>query len=104
MLRPKPQTLSVSHVCPPQWAPTTSARTISAETHHQNIDFNIYEGMNVTGLAAATIAQGKVVYQNGELKSERGAGRHINRPCWPTYAEATRRVRKLAEPTAVIRG
>jgi len=85
------------------WDPEAS-RTISAETHHQNIDFNIYEGMTVTGLAAATIAQGKVVYQNGELKSERGAGRHIERPCWPTYAEATRRVRQLAEPTPVIRG
>jgi dihydropyrimidinase len=55
------------------WDPAAS-KTISAKTHHQNIDFNIFEGMEVTGCASHTISRGKVVYANGELNVERGAG------------------------------
>ena len=46
------------------WDPERS-RTISAETHNQNIDFSIYEGMTVTGVPAVTISQGNVVYEDG---------------------------------------
>ena len=84
------------------WDPDAT-RTISAKTHHQNIDFNIYEGMEVSGVAAATISQGKVVWQDGEMKSVMGAGKHIDRPCFPSYYDAIRRARELEEPTPVIR-
>jgi dihydropyrimidinase len=39
------------------WDPEKT-RTISAKTHHQNIDFNIYEGMTITGNAAVTLSRG----------------------------------------------
>jgi dihydropyrimidinase len=84
------------------WDPD-GTRTISVETHHQNIDFNIYEGMEVQGLAAATISRGKVVWQNGELRSVRGAGRHIDRPCWAPFFDAAKRKRDHAAPTGVER-
>lgn len=84
------------------WDPDAT-RTISAKTHHQNIDFNIYEGMEVSGVAAATVSQGRVVWQDGEMKSVKGAGRHIDRPCFPSYYDAIRRARELEEPTPVIR-
>ena len=84
------------------WDPEAS-RTISAETHNQNIDFSIYEGMTVTGIPAVTISQGKVVYENGELKTVRGAGRYIHRPCYPTYWENQKLRNDLAEPTKVER-
>eukprot|EP00735_Rhodelphis_limneticus_P008398 TRINITY_DN2135_c0_g1::TRINITY_DN2135_c0_g1_i1::g.12787::m.12787 TRINITY_DN2135_c0_g1::TRINITY_DN2135_c0_g1_i1::g.12787 ORF type:complete len:552 (-),score=170.83,sp/Q55DL0/DPYS_DICDI/60.91/0.0,Amidohydro_1/PF01979.15/3.1e-20,Amidohydro_4/PF13147.1/6.1e-17,Amidohydro_5/PF13594.1/1.3e-11,Amidohydro_3/PF07969.6/2.6,Amidohydro_3/PF07969.6/44,Amidohydro_3/PF07969.6/0.00048 TRINITY_DN2135_c0_g1_i1:565-2220(-) len=61
-------------------------RTISAKTHHHNVDFNIFEGMEVTGVADATISQGRVVYANGQLNVKRGSGRYIPRPCnGPAY-------------------
>jgi dihydropyrimidinase len=66
------------------WDPEGS-RTISAKTHHQNIDFSIYEGMTVTGIPVVTMSQGNVVWEDGELKTVRGAGRYINRPCYPVY-------------------
>jgi dihydropyrimidinase len=84
------------------WDPERS-RTISAKTHNQNIDFNIYEGMTVTGVPAITIAQGKVVYEDGELKTVRGAGRYINRPCFPGYWHNQTLRNQLAEPTKVDR-
>ena len=53
------------------WDPNKT-RTISAKTHHQNIDFNIYEGMEITGNAAVTLSRGRVVWEDGQLKTERG--------------------------------
>jgi len=85
------------------WDPERS-RTISAETHNQNIDFSIYEGMTVTGVPAVTISQGNVVYEDGELKTVRGAGRYIKRPCFPSYWHNQKLRNDLAEPTPVDRG
>jgi dihydropyrimidinase len=58
---------------------TAASRVISAKTHHQNVDFNVFEGMEVTGLARTTIANGKVVWHEGTLRAERGAGRYLER-------------------------
>jgi dihydropyrimidinase len=57
----------------------TGTRTLSAKTHHQAVDRNIYEGMQVKGRIAATVAAGRVRYQDGDLRAERGAGRYIKR-------------------------
>lgn len=84
------------------WDPEAS-RTISAETHHQNIDFNIYEGMEVTGVAATTVSRGKVVWADGELRAVEGAGRHVKRPPFASFYDAITRVREQAEPTPVKR-
>jgi dihydropyrimidinase len=78
-------------------------RTISKDTHHQNIDFNIYEGMEVTGNAAVTLSRGMVVWENGEVKTERGRGRYIDRPCFAPYWSAQNLRNTLAEPSAVER-
>jgi dihydropyrimidinase len=63
------------------WDPNAS-RVISAKTHHQNVDFNVFEGMEVTGLARSTIANGKLVWHEGTLRAVRGAGRYVERPCF----------------------
>ncbi len=84
------------------WDPTAS-KTISAKTDHQNIDFNIFEGMTVTGGASHTISQGKVVYANGELDVERGAGRYVDRPPFAPYYDALQIQARRAKPTAVRR-
>jgi dihydropyrimidinase len=54
-------------------------RTISARTHHQAVDRNLYEGMEMKGRVVATIASGRVQYQDGDLRAERGAGRYLKR-------------------------
>jgi dihydropyrimidinase len=59
-----------------------ATRRISAATHHQNVDFNVYEGMTVHGIARHTIANGILVFTEGELRATRGAGRYIDRPCF----------------------
>ena len=60
------------------WDPQKE-KTISAKTHHMNVDFNIFEGITVKGCAVYTISNGKIIYNNGTLQTEKGAGRYIKR-------------------------
>lgn len=69
------------------WDPNKS-RTISAATHFQKVDFNIFEGMEVQGVNVATVSNGKLVYLDGDLRAERGAGRYVKRPCHAGYTQA----------------
>jgi dihydropyrimidinase len=69
------------------WDPGAT-KTISAKTHHQNIDFNIFEGMAVTGLASHTISQGAIVYAKGTLRAERNRGRYVKRPAFHAMFDA----------------
>lgn len=84
------------------WDPKAS-RTISAKTHHQNIDFNIFEGMTITGANTMTMSQGKIVYQNGEVRTERGAGRYIDRPAFASYYDALKIKHEREQPVPVER-
>ncbi len=84
------------------WDPE-GTKTISASTHHQKVDFNIFEGMKVKGIPSHTVSAGKVVYRNGELAVERGAGRYIDRPPFAPYYQAVEKVRQQRMPTAVPR-
>ncbi len=85
------------------WDPDKS-RTISAATHHQKIDFNVFEGMELQGGPALTLSRGRVVWENDELKTERGAGQYVDRPCNAPYWDAQRRRNSRAEPSRVVRG
>ena len=84
------------------WDPE-GTRLISAETHHQNIDFNIYEGMEVIGVPAVTLSRGRILWKDGELRTEKGTGKYIDRPPFPAYFDAVNKVRELSEPTPVKR-
>jgi len=84
------------------WDPNLT-RTISAKTHHQNIDFNIYEGMEITGNAAITLSRGRVVWRDGQLHTVRGAGRYVNRPCNAFFWEAQNKRNALDLPSPVVR-
>ena len=69
------------------WDPSAS-RTISAKTHHQNIDFNIFEGRTVTGVATHTLTRGFLAWKQGDLRAQRGHGRYQPRPLKAPYHAA----------------
>lgn len=52
---------------------------ISAKTHHQRVDRNIFEGFELEGKVATTVVNGRVQWQDGDLRVERGAGRYLKR-------------------------
>jgi dihydropyrimidinase len=84
------------------WDPEAT-KTISAKTHHQKVDYNIFEGMEVKGGASHTISRGKIVWADGKLNVERGAGRYVDRPPFAPFYDALRIQAQCAEPTAVKR-
>jgi dihydropyrimidinase len=85
------------------WDPSAT-RTISAASHHQQIDFNIFEGMTVTGLPVVTLSRGEITWESGQLKAPRGRGRYVPRPCFPPYWHAQMLRNAHATPTPVARG
>ena len=54
-------------------------RTVSKDTHHHAVDFNVFEGMTFYGIAEKTISGGKVVWEDNVLKTENGWGRIVDR-------------------------
>lgn len=84
------------------WDPEAT-KTISAKTHHQNIDFNIFEGMKVKGCASHTISAAKVVYANGELNVERGAGKYVERPAYASFYQGLDIQAEINKPKSVNR-
>jgi len=80
-----------------------ASRTISVKTHHQAVDFNIYEGMQVRGLARHTISQGRLVWTEGDLRTVRGAGRYIERPCFAAPLRAMAVHNRCNAPARVAR-
>ena len=60
------------------WDPG-SEKIISAKTHHQNCDLNIFEGIKTKGNASCVIAGGKIVIENGKLTEPETRGKFIKR-------------------------
>jgi dihydropyrimidinase len=54
-------------------------RTISAETHHMDVDYSCYEGREVQGGSDVVLSRGRVVVEDGEWKGEKGWGRFLRR-------------------------
>ena len=53
--------------------------TISAATHHSNINYNLYEGTEVQGAPEVVLVRGQVIVENAELVAQPGAGQFLKR-------------------------
>jgi len=60
------------------WDPAKE-HTISAKTHHMNVDYNLFEGLKVKGVPSIVFSAGRLLVEDGEFKGETGAGRFIKR-------------------------
>jgi dihydropyrimidinase len=54
-------------------------QTISAATHHMNVDYSAYEGRKVRGVVETVLSRGRVVVEGGEFKGKAGAGQFLRR-------------------------
>jgi dihydropyrimidinase len=84
------------------WDPK-GTKVISAETHMSNIETNIFEGMEITGVPVMTICNGNIAWQNGELLAKAGDGKYVMRPTYAPFYQSLQRRKALAEPKAVDR-
>ncbi len=53
--------------------------TLSASTHHMRVDYNPYEGRQVTGAADMVLSRGTVIVENGKFVGKAGWGRFVRR-------------------------
>ncbi|MBV9364261.1 MAG: dihydropyrimidinase [Solirubrobacterales bacterium] len=67
--------------------------TLSAATHHSNVDYNLYEGTEVIGAPEVVLVRGQVVVDHDELVAAPGAGQFLRRARFgeqlPTRQQAT---------------
>ena len=84
------------------WDPYAT-KTITTANSISKVGYNVFEGRSVTGLAKVTLSQGKIVWSDGELRTERGAGRYVKRPAFAPVFEALKRQAKLHVPQPVAR-
>ena len=56
-----------------------ATQTISVTTHHMKVDYNPYEGREVTGVTETVLSRGKVIIENGTFTGRAGAGAFVKR-------------------------
>jgi dihydropyrimidinase len=57
----------------------SATRTISAKTHHMDVDYSCYEGRPVQGRSDIVLSRGSVIVRNGEFTGRKGHGRFVKR-------------------------
>lgn len=53
--------------------------TVSAQTHHMNVDYSAYEGWKLTGKCKTVLLRGKVAIDNNKCLVDKGYGKYIKR-------------------------
>jgi dihydropyrimidinase len=53
--------------------------TLSAKTLHMNVDYNPYEGRQVTGATDTVLTRGRVIIENGKFVGRKGSGSFLKR-------------------------
>jgi dihydropyrimidinase len=56
-----------------------ATQTLSVETHHMNVDYSAYEGMEITGKVDTVLSRGRVVVENNAFHGSAGHGRFLSR-------------------------
>jgi dihydropyrimidinase len=60
-------------------------RTISARSHHMEVDYSVYEGREVQGTSRLVLSRGQVVVEAGEYRGRKGHGRFLERSTARSY-------------------
>lgn len=62
-------------------------RTISASTHHMNVDYSALEGMKVTGEPITVLSRGDYVIQDKQFVGKPGTGQYLKRKRFGIHQE-----------------
>jgi len=56
-----------------------ASQTLSVETHHMNVDYSAYEGMELVGKVCTVLSRGRIIIDGGEYHGSAGHGRFVER-------------------------
>jgi dihydropyrimidinase len=57
----------------------TATQTLSAATHHMNVDYSAYEGRSVQGRVTTVLSRGTVIIENRQYVGRTGSGQFLRR-------------------------
>lgn len=80
-----------------------ATKIISAATHFQNLEYNVYEGRQIKGLVETTIARGRIVFQNGKMDCKPGSGRFLPTPAFGKMFQGLKEQKYAQLPTKIER-
>ncbi|MBH0237569.1 dihydropyrimidinase [Methylobrevis albus] len=84
------------------WDPKKT-KTISAAGQRSIIDYNVFEGVEVTGLPRYTISRGEIVWKDGQNEAVPGRGKFVARRPFPAVNKALSTWKALTAPRLVTR-
>ncbi|WP_114389046.1 dihydropyrimidinase [Notoacmeibacter marinus] len=78
-------------------------KTISADSQQSAIDYNVFEGQKVKGLPRYVLTRGKLVIDDGAVKTEEGHGKFVKREPFQAVNKALSTWKELVAPRKVER-
>jgi dihydropyrimidinase len=78
-------------------------KVISAATQQSSIDYNVFEGKEVSGLPRFTLTRGHVAIHDGEVRTREGHGTFVGREPRPAVNRAFSTWKALTAPRPVVR-
>jgi len=85
------------------WDPKLS-KTVSATTQKSIIDYNVFEGFEVTAQARYTLSRGDVIWAHGQnSQPQPGRGKFVPRPAFPAVNKALSKWKEVTAPKGVQR-
>lgn len=84
------------------WDPKRS-KTISAKSQQSAIDYNVFEGKEVTGLPRYTLTRGVVAIEESTIKTQEGHGQFVRREPFQAVNKALSTWKELTAPRKVER-
>jgi len=85
------------------WDPKIT-KTISASNHHSVLDYNVWEGTEVSAQARYTLSRGEVIWAWGQNSQPNpGRGKFVPRPPFPSAHKAVSQWKELNSPRTIER-
>lgn len=84
------------------WDPQRS-KTISSKAQQSAIDYNVFEGKEVTGLPRYTLTRGVVAIEEGAIKTREGHGEFVRREPVTAVSKALSQWKDITAPRKVTR-
>ena len=84
------------------WDPEAS-KTITASAQQSAIDYNVFEGKEVTGLPRYTLTRGQIAVREGKMEAQSGHGQFVPRAAGAATGRALSQWKALTNPQPVPR-
>jgi dihydropyrimidinase len=84
------------------WDPAAT-KTIRAKNQFSRVEYNVFEGYEVTGLPIVTLSRGRIAWKDKEIRAKKGDGAFVSRDPFPAVAVANATWKELNKPKPVSR-